>query len=80
MKSLAMHITNQNFSFDKFTLVNLQNIFMEHDVWFLPISTNIPQRLKTGFVVQGHIYYVCIILAIGHHPRCHYLTFTQIYS
>ncbi len=23
---------------------------------FLAIATNIPQRLKTGFVVQGHIY------------------------
>ncbi len=23
---------------------------------FLVIATNIPQRLKTGFVVQGHIY------------------------
>ncbi len=23
---------------------------------FLDISTNIPQQLKTGFVVQGHIY------------------------
>ncbi len=24
---------------------------------FLAIATNIPQRLKTGFVVQGHIWY-----------------------
>ncbi len=23
---------------------------------FLAIATNIPQRLKTGFVVQGHIW------------------------
>ncbi len=23
---------------------------------FFAIATNIPQRLKTGFVVQGHIY------------------------
>ncbi len=23
---------------------------------FLSIATNIPQRLKTGFVVQGHIF------------------------
>ncbi len=23
---------------------------------FLAIATNIPQRLKTGFVLQGHIY------------------------
>ncbi len=27
----------------------------------LAIATNIPQRLKTGFVVQGHIYYVNIM-------------------
>ncbi len=24
-------------------------------MFFLAIATNIPQRLKTGFVVQGHI-------------------------
>ncbi len=48
---------------------NLQNIFMEHDLYlisykrkidhfdpynvFLAIATNEPVRLKTGFVVQG---------------------------
>ncbi len=25
---------------------------------FLAIATNIPQRLKTGFVVQGHICFI----------------------
>ncbi len=30
MKFLAMHITNQKFTFDIFTVRNLQNIFMEH--------------------------------------------------
>ncbi len=29
---------------------------------FLAIATNIPQRLKTGFVVQGHILYACIFI------------------
>ncbi len=29
---LAMHITNQKLSFDIFTVGNLQNIFMEHDL------------------------------------------------
>ncbi len=29
--------------------------FYPHNV-FLAIATNIPQRLKIGFVVQGHIY------------------------
>ncbi len=32
IKFLAMHITNQTFSFDIFTVGNLQNIFMEHDL------------------------------------------------
>ncbi len=37
MKFLAMHITNQKFSFDIFTVGNLQNIFMEHDLNILMI-------------------------------------------
>ncbi len=32
MKFLAMHITKQKLSFDIFTVENLQNIFMEHDL------------------------------------------------
>ncbi len=32
LKFLAMHITNQKLSFDIFTVGNLQNIFMEHDL------------------------------------------------
>ncbi len=31
-KFLAMHFTNQKLSFDIFTVVHLQNIFMEHDL------------------------------------------------
>ncbi len=31
MKFLAMHIINQKFSFDIFTVRNLLNIFMKHD-------------------------------------------------
>ncbi len=31
IKSLAMHITYQKWSFDIFTVGNLQNIFMKHD-------------------------------------------------
>ncbi len=78
IKFLAMHITNQKVSFDIFTVGNLQNIFMKHDIYpndfcynikinsfdpfnvVLAIATNIPQRLKTGFVVQGHIYILFI--------------------
>ncbi len=33
MKFLAMHITNQKWRFDIFTVRNLQNIFMEHDLY-----------------------------------------------
>ncbi len=32
IKFLAMHITNQKLSFDIFTVGNIQNIFMEHDL------------------------------------------------
>ncbi len=35
MKFLAMHITNQKLSFDTFTVGNLQNIFMEHDLYLI---------------------------------------------
>ncbi len=35
MKFLAMHITNQKLSFDIFIVGNLQNIFMEHDLYLI---------------------------------------------
>ncbi len=35
MKSLAMHITDHKLSFDIFTVGNLQNIFMEHDLYLI---------------------------------------------
>ncbi len=35
MKFLAMHITNQKSSFDIFMVRNLQNIFMEHDLFLI---------------------------------------------
>ncbi len=38
MKFLAMHITNQKLSFDIFTVGNVQNILMEHDLNILMIS------------------------------------------
>ncbi len=37
IKSLAMHITNQKLSFYIFTVENLQNAFMEHDLNILMI-------------------------------------------
>ncbi len=35
MKSLAIHITNQKLSFNIFMVGNLQNIFIEHDLYLL---------------------------------------------
>ncbi len=35
MKSLAMHFTNKKRSFDIFTVGNLQNIFMDHDLYLI---------------------------------------------
>ncbi len=35
MKFLAMHITNQKLSYDIFTVGNLQNIFLEHDLYLI---------------------------------------------
>ncbi len=35
MKFLAMHITNQILNCDTFTVENLQNIFMEHDLYLI---------------------------------------------
>ncbi len=37
IKSLAMHITNQKLSFDIFTVGNLQNIFMENDLYLISV-------------------------------------------
>ncbi len=35
MKSLAMYITTQKLGFDIFTVGNVQNIFMEHDLYLI---------------------------------------------
>ncbi len=35
MKFLAMHITKLKLGFDIFTVGNLQNIFMEHDLYLI---------------------------------------------
>ncbi len=35
MKILAMHITNQQLSFDIFTVGNLHNIFIEHNLYLI---------------------------------------------
>ncbi len=35
MKFLAMYITYKKFSFDIFMVGNVQNIFMEHDLYLI---------------------------------------------
>ncbi len=59
MKFLAMHITNQKLSFDIFTIVNLQNIFMEHDLNILMIF-----GIKEKCIILSHTMYCCLLLQI----------------
>ncbi len=40
IKFLAMHITSQKLSFDIFTIGNLQNMFMEHDLYLISLHAN----------------------------------------
>ncbi len=72
-----MHITNQKLNFDIFTVGNLQNIFMEHDLnilmifginekWIIFTHTVycwLLLHIMTGFVLQGHIcaFYLTIL-------------------
>ncbi len=35
IRFLAMHITNQERSFDIFVVIHLQNIFMDHDLYLI---------------------------------------------
>ncbi len=37
IKFLAMNITNQKLSFDIFTVRNVQNIFMVHDLYLISL-------------------------------------------
>ncbi len=41
-----MHITNQKLSFDIFTVGNLLNIFMEHDLYLTRLIPNSSQTWK----------------------------------
>ncbi len=58
-KILAMHITNHKLSFDIFTVGNVQNIFMEHDLNILMIS-----GVKEKLIILTHTMYCCLLLQI----------------
>ncbi len=54
VKFLAMHITNQKLGFDIFTVGNLQNIFMEHNLNILMIF-----GIKEKCIILIHTMYCC---------------------
>ncbi len=59
MKFLAMHITNQKLSFDIFTVGNVQNIFMEHDLNILMIFV-----ITEKCIILTHTMYCWLLLQI----------------
>ncbi len=51
MKFLAMHITNQKYSFEIFTIGNLQNIFMERDLYLRKIYNFDPYNVLLAIAI-----------------------------
>ncbi len=51
-----MNITNQKLRFDKFTVGNIQNIFMEHDLNILMIFGIKEKSILTHTVYFGYCY------------------------
>ncbi len=60
IKFLAMHITNQKLSFDKFTVENVQNIFMEHDFYLANILMIFGTKYKS--IILTHAVYCWLLL------------------
>ncbi len=59
IKFFAMHITNKKLSFDIFTVGNVQNIFIEHDLNILMIF-----GIKETFILLTQTMYCCLLLQI----------------
>ncbi len=61
MKFLAMHVTNQKWSFDIFTVGYLLNIFMEHDLYLI---SNDFFGIKEKLIILTYAMYFLLLLQI----------------